>query len=68
MKYKYVVDSQDPYRSHVEEAESKKLVERYTGEQILHSMGDIGVLNEMYEILVRENWMHPGDILAPERP
>jgi hypothetical protein len=68
MKYIYVVDERKPYRSHVEEAESKQLTNRYTGEHILALMGDTAVLNAMYEILIRDGWLRPGDILAPERP
>lgn len=67
MKYRYVVDSQDPYRSHVEEVESNQLTIRFTAEQILAKMGDTGVLNSVYEVLIRDGEINPGDILAPVR-
>jgi len=69
MKYRYVVDEQNPYRSHVEEAEGDKplLVVRFTAEKILELMGDTAVLNAVYEILIRDQEINPGDILAPER-
>jgi hypothetical protein len=68
MKYIYVVDSQDPYRSHVEEAESKKVVDRYTGETLMVYMGEQAVLNAVYEFMIHDRRIDPGDILAPERP
>lgn len=67
MKYRYVVDSQDPYRSHVEEAESGKVVDRYTGETLMVYMGEQAVLNAVYEFMIHDGRINPGDILAPER-
>lgn len=70
MKFRYVVDERNPYRSHVEEADegSTQLRTRYTGELILKLMGDTAVLNAVYEILIQDGELKPGDILAPERP
>lgn len=70
MKYRYIVDERKPYQSHVEEAEGDKplLVVRYTAGEILELMGDTAVLNAVYEILIRDHEINPGDILAPERP
>jgi len=67
MKYIYVVDSEDPYRSHVEEAESKKVIDRYTGETIMVMMGRTAVLNAVYEFMIQDGSLKPGDILAPVR-
>ena len=63
MKYTYVVDSLEPYRSHVEEAESRLLVLSCAGGQILELIGDNGIPNMEYESFVRNNWLNPGDIL-----
>jgi len=67
MKYIYVVDSQDPYRSHIEEAESKQVLNRYTGETIMVYMGEQAVLNAVYEFNIHDGVLTPGDILAPVR-
>jgi len=67
MKYKYVVRESDPYRSDVENSESGEVVYAFTGDLILKLMGKQTVLNAVYEILIRDGLMKPGDILAPER-
>lgn len=68
MKYIYVVAERSPYRSFVCEAGSGDVKCAFTGGKILELMGDTAILNEMYEILIRDGEIKPGDILAPERP
>jgi len=71
MKYIYVVAERNPYRAYVKEAESGTslghIAQAFTADKILELMGDMTVLNAVYEILIKDGTMHPGDILAPER-
>ena len=64
MKYTYVVDSLEPYRSHVEDAESKLLVLTCAGGQILELIGDNGIPNREYEAFIKDNWLKADDILV----
>lgn len=68
MKYIYVIAERNPYRSYVREAESGHITLAFTADKILELMGDTAVLNAVYEILIRNRELNPGDILAPERP
>ena len=67
MKYIYVVDSESPYKSHIEEAESKKVLDRYNGDTLMVFMGERAVLNAVYDFTIHDGVLKPGDILAPER-
>jgi len=69
MKYIYVVAERNPYRAYVKKAEGEDVaVCAFTGNKILELMGDTAVLNAVYDILIRDRELNPGDILAPERP
>lgn len=67
MKYIYVVAERNPYRAYIKEAHSENATLAFTADKILELMGDMAVLNAVYEILIRDGQMNPGDILAPER-
>lgn len=67
MKYIYVVAERNPYRAYIKEAQSENTTFAFTADKILELMGDTAVLNAVYEILIRDGEIKPGDILAPER-
>lgn len=67
MKYIYVVDEHVPYHSHVVGVDPNQTIVEYTGDAILTLMGDTAVLNAVYELLIQNGEIKPGDILAPER-
>lgn len=71
MKYIYVVAERNPYRAYVKEAESETslghITQAFTADKILELMGDTAVLNAVYEVLIQNGELKPGDILAPER-
>lgn len=67
MKFIYVIAERSPYRAYIKEADSGTVIKAFTPSTIIEAMGDTDVLNTVYDILIRDHEINPGDILAPER-